>query len=303
MKYLITILLVAVGFNDLDRIAKVNKIKKEAKEAYNTGDYKSASEKYSFLLDSMKVQDDNVRLNLANAYYQLRDTTNALNGYNDLIGSSNRVVKSVAHQQLGVMSNRDKNLDQAIAHFKNALKANPNNEDARYNYELLKKIKEKKDKEDQNKDQQQNQDQNKQDQDQQQQKEKNNEKEGDPKEEENSENKDSENKDGDQKEKESGEEKEDKEGEDSEQKKEGKESDEDKKDKEKQQKEGEESKDEKGEEDKSNPKDLGKQKPEKEVGMPQGEKILQQYREKEIKYLQQRKRKATKKRDKTKPDW
>lgn len=299
MKYLLTILLVAISFNDLDRIATINKVKKEAKTAFNAGDYKIAAEKYAFLIDSMDVNDDNVRLNLANAYYQLKDTTQALNGYSDLLQSNNKVVKSVAHQQLGVMSNREKKIDEALDHFKDALRANPNNEDARYNYELLKKIKkeqeeQQKQQQDKNKDQdKENKDEQNKDQEQQQNKEQQDKENQEKKEDQ--EKKDQEQQNKDQKKDGEGEEDQDKKAEQQEEEKEGEEKKEEQKPE-----EGEENKDQKTPDDKMNSvKDKleGKLTPEK------ANMILEAMRGKEIQYLQQNRRKPTKKKDSTKPDW
>ncbi|MTI24188.1 tetratricopeptide repeat protein, partial [Fulvivirga kasyanovii] len=153
MKYLFAILLVTVSsWTDLDKIAKVNKLKKEAKTAYNNGDYQKALDNYLYLVDSMQVEDDNIVLNMANAYYKLNDTTNAVNNYQAVVDSKDNVVRSVAQQQLGVIANRSKKFKEALEHFKEAIKADPANEEARYNYELLKKVLE--EQEQQNKDQQ-----------------------------------------------------------------------------------------------------------------------------------------------------
>lgn len=70
---LVIALVLSSGFGDLDKIAKANKLKKEAKEAYQNGDYATAITNYHYLLDSMQVDDDKIRLNLANAYYQSQD--------------------------------------------------------------------------------------------------------------------------------------------------------------------------------------------------------------------------------------
>jgi len=70
--------------------------------------------------------------------------------------------KSLANQQLGVMANRKGKFEEALNYFKNALKADPTNEEARFNYEIVKKkLEEKKKQEEQQK---QNKDQKKDDQ-------------------------------------------------------------------------------------------------------------------------------------------
>lgn len=167
----ILILFFTVIPNDLNRIAEINKYKREAKEAYEAGNYRKAAEAYQYLVDSLEVADENVLLNLSNAYFNLNDTTNARKYYSLLTSSQEDEIRSRSFQQLGIMDFKSKNHKQALQNFKQSLKALPNNEEARYNYELLKKIlkeqeqQQKEQNQDQKKqDQQQNQDEDQQDQ-------------------------------------------------------------------------------------------------------------------------------------------
>ena len=146
------LLLFATGPGD---IRKINSLKSEAKAAYVKGDYKVAIDKYKYLVDSLGVKEEEVMLNLANAYFNSKDTTNAPTAYLPLTQSTNTKIKSIAQQQLGVMANRNGKFEEALNYFKQALKTAPDNEDARYNYEMVKKKieEEKKKQEQQNKDQ------------------------------------------------------------------------------------------------------------------------------------------------------
>jgi Ca-activated chloride channel family protein len=140
MKYLIfTILIALFASEDPLKINKVNRAKSEAKKAYIAADYKTAIAKCKFLIDSLGVNDDEIRLNLANAYYHENDTTNANPLYQSLTGSEKNMIRSKAYQQLGVMNTRKGKAEEALKQFKQAVKADPENEDARYNYEMLKK--------------------------------------------------------------------------------------------------------------------------------------------------------------------
>ena len=70
MKQLLVIFLLMMGVTDpVTKIAKSNKLKKEAKTAFESGEYEKAVDKYLLLFDSMKVEDAAARLNLANAAY------------------------------------------------------------------------------------------------------------------------------------------------------------------------------------------------------------------------------------------
>ena len=162
MKYLAFVLIVMAGLgNEITRIARINALKKEAKEAYLAGDYQKAIENYQYLVDSFDVKDDMLMLNLSNAYYKINDTTNSISNYESLLESPTREVRSIAYQQLGIIKSQSKKYKEALQDFKQSLKANPVNNDARYNYELLKKLiqeqeQQQQQQQQQNKDQQQN---------------------------------------------------------------------------------------------------------------------------------------------------
>ena len=145
------LLVIALVITDLDKISKINTAKSEAKKAFLNGDFETAARKYRYLVDSLGVTEDEVRANLAAAYYQLKDTANALNTYSQIAQSPNSRIRSVANQQLGVMSDTKGNLEEALNYFRQALKAAPENQEARYNYEVVKKkLAEKKKKDQQN---------------------------------------------------------------------------------------------------------------------------------------------------------
>lgn len=301
MKYLLAIILIAVGpFTDLDRIATINKLKKEAKEAYNNGNYQKALNNYKYLVDSMEVVDESINLNIANAYYMLKDSSNAVNKYHQLADSKNNNVRSVAQQQLGVIANKNKKYKEALDHFKEALKADPSNEDARYNYELLKKILKEQEKQQDPKDQQQEQEKKDQEKKDQEKKEKSDK---------------SEDKEGESEEKpEDSESKEDQEGEKKEQ--EGKEEEQkDKKDGEKKDEEGKDKKEEPQEPQEGEESDkpteskddqmnsLSDKFQEMNISEEKAKMILEALKNREIQYYQQKKRGATKRSDPDKPDW
>ena len=124
---------------DPTKIAKVNRAKKEAREAYVKGDYKKAVSMYTYLADSLDVQEDEVMINLANAYFQVNDTTNAITTYQSLTTSAKQHIRSKAQHQLGILHHRQGKFEEALENFKQAIKADNNNVDAKYNYELLKK--------------------------------------------------------------------------------------------------------------------------------------------------------------------
>lgn len=277
MKGMIVLLLLMVDPGPGD-ISKINNAKSEAKKAYLAGDFKKAAEKYTYLIDSVGVREDEVMMNLANSYFHLNDTARAISSFQPLTMSSNPRLKSIANQQLGVLSNRDGKFEEALNYFKQALKANPANEDARFNYEMVKKKLEEKKKEEQ-KDENKNKDQK----DQQEKKDEQS-KEQEKKDQQDQQKKDEEKKDQKSKEQEEKEKKEQEEKEKKEQQ-----------DKEKQEKENKEKKD--------IPPSVKEKLKDMDMSEEKAKMILEAMKNQEIQYLQQNKRKASKQRDKSKPDW
>ncbi|UII20783.1 tetratricopeptide repeat protein [Fulvivirga ligni] len=315
MKHLILSVLVMVGSftGGLDLISKINRMKKEAKEAYNNANYDKAIENYNYLLDSLHLEDDNITLNLANSYFHKKDTANALSYYENISDSENQVVRSVAHQQLGIMANRDKKYQEALDHFKQALRANPKNDEARYNYEMVKKAmeKDKDQNEDQNKDQnkdQKDKDQEQKDKEQQQkdqQQQDQEKKDGDKKDQQEQEGKDQEGKD--KEGKEDQQKKQEKEGKESEEK--GEKGEKDEKGEEKQGKEedamkpSDEKSDDKMTDNKDKSNSVSEKLKEMKISEEKAKMILEALKNKEKQYYQQNQHKATKSRASGKPDW
>jgi Ca-activated chloride channel family protein len=286
------LMILALLLNDPIKINKINTIKAEAKKAFQSGDYATAVKKYHYLIDSLGVKEDEVMLNLAHAYYLQKDTANALTNYQPLAQSSKRNISSKANLQLGLMANQKGKAEEALNDFKRAIKDDPTNEEARYNYEMLKKKLDEKKKQEQQQQNKQNKDQQKKDQqnkDQQKKEDQKNKddqkKEQDKKDQQDKENKDQQNKDQQEQQKKEQEEKEQKE----------------KQQKEQQEKQQQE-KDKK--EQKKDQQNLDRDKLEQmKISEEKAKMILEAMKNQEKQYLQQNKRKATKSRDRGKPDW
>ena len=143
MKTIITLLIINLFTYFDNNISKINEIKKEAKRNFSEKKYDQAIDKYKYLIDSMNLNDDNVMLNLSHSYLLNGDTLNAIDGYNSLTTSKKNKIKSIAYQQLGVISDKYQKLKESSELFKNSIKSNPENIESKYNYELvMKKIKE-----------------------------------------------------------------------------------------------------------------------------------------------------------------
>jgi len=271
MKNIFIFLLLSVFADDINRIAAINRIKKEAEQAYQNENYKEAVSKYSILVDSLGQKDDKVLLNLSNAYFKVNDTLNAKYLYNQLTDTEDPAIKSLAYQQLGIMANNQNKYQESLYFFKNSLKANPDNEDSRYNYELLKKLLENQQNQNQQNQQDQNQENNK-DQDQQEQEQQDQQQQN-------------------------------------EQNKEEQENQQDQQESEEQQNQDKKQDPSRQEEQEKDQQQENESQPEPQkledmkISEEMAKKILEAMRNNEIQYLQQQRRKPTKSQDSGKPDW
>jgi len=273
----VCVLLWAGGGFDIGKIAKINRLKEEAEIAYKSGQYNVAINRYKQLVD-MGVDEEPVLLNLAHAYFMNKDTT-AINAYSKLMLSKDNHIKSVAYQQMGVIRANSKKYEEALKLFKESLKANPNNEEARHNYELTKKLLEQqRQQQQQDKQNQQNKDKQQQDKEQQQkeqQQQQQQKKEQDEK--------------GEQKDKAD---KQEKDGKD------------DKADGKKEQGEKDDQSEKKGKEEEKEAMEKRAQRLQQiNLTEEQAKMILDAMKNNEVQYLQQNKKKPTKKTNKNKPDW
>lgn len=295
MRLLILIMLLVVDpVKDVNKIARTNELKKEAQEALKAENFEVAIAKYHFLLDSMGVQDDAINLNLAHAYYQNQDTATALNTYSSLMESPNNIIASKAFHQMGVIKNKQKKQQEALKDFKNALRKDPTNEKARYNYEMLKKLLDEQKKQEQQQKQQDQKDQKKDQKD----KEKEQEQQQDQQNQENQENQENKDqKDQQQKDK-------NKEGEEKDQEeKSDQQEEQDKKEEEKKDEGKPEEQDEQNKEQKDNLNLPPDKLEDLKISKEKAQMILEAMKNQEVQYLQQKKKKTDKRPPSGKPDW
>lgn len=316
MKYLIGVLVILASITDpVTKIAKSNKLKRTAESAYEAEDYKEAVEAYQLLLDSMQVDDDKARLNMANAAYiisyggdnmgllsdissgktQVQDSSQlsaisgdlryfdvAEKGYKSVTSSVNTSLASSAHNQLGIISykmseqspdEKESFMQSALGNFKNALLKNSANEQARYNYELLKKlIKQQQEQQKQEQEQKQDQQQDQQDQEQkqdQQQKQ-------------------------DQKQEQQ---------QDEQQQQQDEQQQQDQQQKNEQEQQQEQQQQEEGEQKDDPMEKLMEKLKEMNIPLEKAQMILEAMKNNEVQYVQQKKRKASERKDSSKPDW
>jgi hypothetical protein len=139
MKYLVLINIFLLFWGKFNQISEMNTLKEKAAVCYQKKDFITSITIYEKLLTEFKETDESVKLNLANCYFQLKRYNSAIDNYKLLSTSKNLYIRSTAYLQLGVIYSSNNKKELGLNYFKEALKAMPENEAARYNFELLKK--------------------------------------------------------------------------------------------------------------------------------------------------------------------
>lgn len=270
MKQLVVIFMVMAGVGGgINKIAESNRLKKEAAQAVSNENYKQAINCYRALIDTLGVDDEQVLMNMANALYYHNDTASARQYYSKLALAEAKDIRSQAYNQLGVLSKQSQKLEESLLSFKNALLADPTNEEARYNYELVKKLKQQQEQQQQQQNNQQN---------------------------------DQQNKTQDQQQSESDEEQQEQEQEKQEQEQQKNNSEQQPQEQDEQEQQ-EQQENEEQELQENPPPSLEEKLSEMDMSIENARMILEAMRNNEIQYIQQNVRKPTKPRDRNKPDW
>lgn len=123
----------------LNQISRNNQARQEAQAAYQAGDFTRALRLYAYLSRTTTTIDPAVRLNLGHTYFQLKQFQKAKPQYETLMQSDRPDLRTAAATQLGVMACLEGDSATALSLFSRALLENPDNEPARYNFELVKK--------------------------------------------------------------------------------------------------------------------------------------------------------------------
>ena len=135
---LVLLLFLFTGWwGNVTRISRTNQLKTEAEVAFKNRQYAKAADAWTRVLTESKEPDPAVRLNLAHAYHLQGQTLKAAREYQQVVRTAPPEMRSVAQQQLGNQLAKAGDYESALELYKEALKSNPRNQQARYNYELL----------------------------------------------------------------------------------------------------------------------------------------------------------------------
>ncbi len=115
-----------------------NKAIKEAQLAYKDRDFEEASIQYQLLGSTSFFTPPEVTLNHAHALFEGKDTLQARQKYAQLVSLKESSLASTTYSQLGIIFCTEKDTARALSLFKQALILKPDNDIARFNYELLK---------------------------------------------------------------------------------------------------------------------------------------------------------------------
>ncbi|MCD4650954.1 MAG: tetratricopeptide repeat protein [Candidatus Cloacimonetes bacterium] len=111
----------------------------KAIKSYEQGDFEKAEQ--SFRDNSIDYPEDGrLHYNLGNASYKKGDLDNAASQYEMALRNSKFKQQSNAWQNLGNVFFQQQDYNKALASFRNSVITDPHNEDARYNFELTRRL-------------------------------------------------------------------------------------------------------------------------------------------------------------------
>ena len=139
IKYLILLVFIAVTTPIYSQQSSPD----PALNAYRQGDYDKAIELYSELL-AKNTDDKNIKFNLGSAFYKKGTLNSAKSGFEDALTLEAPEAKSRAYYNLGNTPFKMNKPEKSLEAFRYAMKFNPDDEDAKFNYEFVKSMLEEK---------------------------------------------------------------------------------------------------------------------------------------------------------------
>ena len=103
------------------------------------GNFSDATLQYQLLAKQTFFTPPEVTLNLANSLFEENNITASRRKYAQLVSLKEPLLASITYSQLGIIYCNEKDTVHALSLFKEALILKPDNEIARFNYELLKR--------------------------------------------------------------------------------------------------------------------------------------------------------------------
>ena len=135
IKYLTLLVLIATATPVLSQQSSDD----PALNAYRQGDYDKAIELYSELL-AKNTDDKNIKFNLGGAFYKKGTLNSAKSGFEDALTLEAPKAKSRAYYNMGNTLFKMNKPEKSLEAFKYAMKFDPEDEDAKFNYEFVKSM-------------------------------------------------------------------------------------------------------------------------------------------------------------------
>ena len=139
MKCKISLLQILIVFVGAPHLPAQESTSDPALNAFREGDFDKAIQLYSDML-AEKSGDENLKFNLGSSFYKKGTLNAAKSGLEDALNMENSQNKSKVYYNLGNTLFKMNKPEESLEAFKRAIKLNPEDEDAKYNYEFVKSL-------------------------------------------------------------------------------------------------------------------------------------------------------------------
>ena len=139
-QYIFQLLFILFNPQYFNNIEQKNIFKNEFNQAYSNQKYKKAIEIYEIIEKTSKIIEPELRINAAQAYFITRDTLNARKNYDYLHDLPNKKQTALTENQLGLLAIFQGDSSKALSYFQKAIIEDPDAIEARYNFELVRKL-------------------------------------------------------------------------------------------------------------------------------------------------------------------
>jgi Ca-activated chloride channel family protein len=136
-----SLVLILLGCTQIGSAQKSIKEIRQGNKHYEKSEYQEAEQSYRDALEANNFNYDEATYNLANALYMAEDNELAIKEFSRITElSANQEIRQKAFHNLGNAYFKEGKLKESVEAYKNALRINPNFEDARYNMEYVKQF-------------------------------------------------------------------------------------------------------------------------------------------------------------------
>lgn len=119
------------------RIAEENQAIEQAERAFKSAEFDNSVRAHLVLLNDFDIRTPQVNFNLGLSYQLNGQEAEAQRTYTEIVNSPAYKIASYSSNQNGVIYGREDKYQEALQSFRLALIRNPENDVARYNYEML----------------------------------------------------------------------------------------------------------------------------------------------------------------------